>query len=51
MGSWTHAQTGLEATQMNPGVATTAEEPTATAGTSARGPALQMDAAEEKLLT
>lgn len=43
--------TPRKATQMNPGVAATAEKPTATTGTSARGPALQMDAAEEKLLT
>lgn len=51
LGSFITSHTPCKATQMNPAVAATAEEPAATAGTSARGPALQMDAAEEKLLT
>lgn len=41
----------LQSTPKHLAAPATAEEPAATAGTSARGSALQMDTAEEKLLT
>lgn len=50
--SFITSHTPCRATQLNPAVAATARRAQChSAGTSARGPALQMDAAEEKLLT